>query len=57
MIQSIHTLVNYCENQGEFILACELPTTSEAVRIDQLMWIVNPLSEELCDILNEPQLR
>ncbi|KAF3681592.1 hypothetical protein FXO37_02828 [Capsicum annuum] len=34
--ESIHTLVDPCENQGESTLVCELPTTSEGEQNDQL---------------------
>ncbi|PHT63145.1 hypothetical protein T459_32954 [Capsicum annuum] len=55
--ESIHTLVDPCEKQGEFTLVCELPTTSEGEQNDQpgvddldlLEYLENPSCDCLCE--------
>ncbi|KAF3685093.1 hypothetical protein FXO37_00981 [Capsicum annuum] len=55
--ESIHTLVDPCEKQGESTLVCELPTTSEGEQNDQpgvddldlLEYLENPSCDCLCE--------
>ncbi|PHU23993.1 hypothetical protein BC332_09100 [Capsicum chinense] len=55
--ESIHTLVDPCEKQGESTLVCELPTTSEGEQNDQpgvddldlLEYLKNPSFDCLCE--------
>lgn len=53
---SCHTLVDPCENQGESMLACEFPSTSEGVNNDQLTHECSPLLENIYGMLNESQV-
>ncbi|PHT30836.1 5-epiaristolochene synthase [Capsicum baccatum] len=54
--ESIHTLVDPCASQGESMLVCELPTTSEDVNEDQLTHGYIPLLKHKCGVLEKYQV-
>ncbi|PHT49002.1 hypothetical protein CQW23_13210 [Capsicum baccatum] len=53
--ESIHTLVDPCASQGESMLVCESPTTSEDVNEDQLTHECIPLLKYMFGVLKKSQ--